>query len=307
MEIFEFHFNPPNKKEITTGMANFLFDSFCYQPENIYEKKLGGLYMVGALKKVLPQNIQFLEKLAKFIKEEYYKKTLSGPEKSLRESLKKANEFLEEITKSGDVSWLGNLSFVIIAGKDFNLNFTKVGDIKILLLRGKKIVDLDKKIKFRDIEPYPLKIFGNVVSGKFAEGDLILILTKEIFDFFQKENLIEKVASLDEFSINNIKKVFYEKRDSLSKISGIFLAILVKKTMLEKKRETVSVPILKEFSFYEVFSPFLRYLKPKKDSFLNKIKSPQIQIKAKLNKQIILVLVLVIVLCLGFIITRFVK
>ena len=36
MQIFELHFNPRQKEEET-------FDSFVFQPENVYEKKLGSL------------------------------------------------------------------------------------------------------------------------------------------------------------------------------------------------------------------------------------------------------------------------
>ena len=131
MQIFEFHFNPKAKSDL-------VFDSFCYTPANIYEKRLGGLYMMGLLKSVLPQNVRFLDNLAKTIKERYYKTISASAEKSLKDALKKANESLEKITKAGDVSWLGNLSFAVVSLKDYELNFTKVADLKILLLRVPK-------------------------------------------------------------------------------------------------------------------------------------------------------------------------
>ncbi len=217
MQVFEFHFNPAPKRPPATFLArgetpDLIFDSFCYEPENIYERRLGSLYMVGLLKKILPKNLRFLEKLSKIIKEKYYKYTLFSPEKSLKESLKETNEFLEQVAKKGDVSWLGNLSFAVLSLKDFNLNFTKVGDIKILLLRGGKIIDIDKKLRFQDIEPYPLKIFGNIVSGKFAEEDLILVFTKEVFDFFQEENLLNEIAKLEQFSIKGVKEILNGKK-----------------------------------------------------------------------------------------------
>ena len=151
MQVFEFYFNPKLKSDL-------IFDSFCYEPENIYERKMGGLYLVGLLKNVLPKNLQLLEKIAKLIKGEYYKKTIFTPEKSLKESLKEANNFLEQIAKRGDVSWLGNLSFAILTFTPHHgfwwgvkLNFTKVGGIKIFLLRTGKIIDIDKKLRFQDI------------------------------------------------------------------------------------------------------------------------------------------------------------
>jgi len=112
MLVFEFHFNPKTKEDL-------IFDSFCFEPENIYEKRVGSLYMLGLLKNVLPQNIHFLERLARVIKEKFYSSTLVKPEKSLKNSLKEANDFLENIAKRGDVSWLGNLSFGVISLKNF--------------------------------------------------------------------------------------------------------------------------------------------------------------------------------------------
>lgn len=314
MEVFEFYFNPSSEKEIDVGLTNSIFESFYYEPENIYEKRLGSFFTVGLLKKVLPHNIKFLEKLSKFIKEEYYKKTLIGPEKSLKEALKQANGFLEQITKKGDVSWLGNLDFAVLTIKNFTLNFTKTGDIKILLLRNKKIIDLDKKIKFKDIEPYPLRIFGNIVSGKFDEDDLILVLTKDIFNFFQQENLINDLSLLKEISIKEIKKIFNTKKENLEKVSGVCLMILLKKEILGKKKEIISSPSLKEFSFKEFFSPILKHL-PKnfKKIYLSPInfsktkisKNIFYQLKSKLNKKLVLFVSLIIVLIFGFLITNF--
>lgn len=34
MKVFEFHFNPQLRPDL-------IFDSFCYEPENIYEKRMG--------------------------------------------------------------------------------------------------------------------------------------------------------------------------------------------------------------------------------------------------------------------------
>ena len=39
MQIFEFHFNPKLKEDK-------VFDSFVYEPESSYEKKLGNLYII---------------------------------------------------------------------------------------------------------------------------------------------------------------------------------------------------------------------------------------------------------------------
>ncbi len=253
MQVFEFHFNPKVK-------PNLNFDSFCYEPINIYEKRMGSLYMVGLLENTIPQNNHFIEKLAKVIKDYYYRKSILKPEKSLKESLKVANEFLDKLIKQGNVSWLGNLNFTVLSIKDFKLNFAKVGDIKIMVLRKNILIDIDKKINGQDLEPYPLKVFSNTVSGKLAEGDLILVLTKNVFDFFQKEKVLDAMAQIPFFDEKALKKILEERRERMTNIQGIMLVAALTKEAVIGTKETFAPETLKEFSFKEVFSPLLKFL-----------------------------------------------
>jgi len=301
MQIFEFHFNPKLND-------NLIFDSFCYEPENIYERKMGSLYMAGLLRNVLPKNLHFLERLQKLIKENYYLRTISTPEKSLKESLKEANEFLEGVVKRGDVSWLGNLNFAVISLKDFKLNFTKVGGIKIFLLRRGQVTDIDKKLRFQDIEPYPLKVFPNLVSGKLAENDLILVLTKEVSEFFQTEGILNEIVKFGRFSQREFKEILKEKREMLSHVSGICLAIVLTREVFLSKKEAILPQVKEEFSLKEVFSPIFKFVKRLKKPVLPKIPKigalkPKLtvpKIKVEFNKNLILVLALILTLILGF-------
>ena len=249
MQIFEFHFNPKIKPDL-------IFDSFCYEPENIYEKRLGSLYMTGLLKNTLPPNLHLLNRLAKLIKERYYGLAAYSPEKSLQETLKKVNEFLEKIAKEGDVSWLGNLSFAVFSLKDSELNLTQVGDSKILLLRGNQITNISKNLELEGIEPYPLKIFGNIISGKLAEDDLILVLTKEVSEAFQKLNIINEIAKLEPFSEKKLREILNSKKEEFSKISGICLLIVLKPEVLSKRIISFGKK-MPEFSFRQAFSPIV--------------------------------------------------
>ena len=330
MQVFEFHFNPPSTG---SGQAkDLVFDSFCYEPENIYEKRVGSLYMLGLLKNVLPQNVRFLERLAKIIKEKYYSSTLIKPEKSLKNSLKEANEFLENISRRGDVSWLGNLSFGAIAIKNFELNFTKVGDLKFFLIRKGQVVDIDQRLKLEEIEPYPLKIFGNIVSGKLAENDVILALTEEALDTFRSQNLIQEIAKTAPLDEKKIKEMLNRKHDVLSKISGVCLLIsLVDEYHPPAAKEVISSKP-KEFSLKEIFIPALNCLlrlksKIKKPELKKpQIKKPKIKIpklslpsfpslpriprlhipraKPQLEKKLVLVFALLICLALGSLIAQ---
>lgn len=314
MPVFEFHFNPKTKEDI-------IFDSFCYEPENIYEKRMGNLYLVGLLKNVLPQNLHFLDKLAKVIQKEHYRSTVRKPEKALKESLKETNEFLEQIAKKGDVSWLGNLSFAALSLKNYELNFTKVGDLKIFLLRGKRIIDIDRKLKFEDIEPYPLKIFGNIVSGKLAEGDILLVSTKEVTDFFEKENLLPEIGKIWPVDEKRLREIFDKRKEEILKISGLCLTIVLTKEAIEGKKQIITPKTYpKEFNLREIFSPYLKKISA---GLKNLIRKPGLRLPVlicpaklgklakvartllvKLNKKIILILALIFFLAVGFFIAQ---
>jgi len=245
MQIFELLFNPKGREEL-------VFDSFCFDPTNIYEKRLGGLYMVGELKNALPENYRFLNNLAQVVKGAFYSIPVQSREKSFKNCLKKANEFLKKEVEENNTRWLGNLNFAIISLKDLNLSFTKVGDIKILLLRGGQIIDIGKKLELEEFEPYPLKIFSNVVSGKLSQEDIILIATKEIFSVFKQreipitlsnrqknkflpQNLLEKIATQFPFEEKELRKILKEKEKLLAETPGVCLLIVLKPKILTKE------------------------------------------------------------------------
>jgi len=269
MQVFEFHFNPKAKEDR-------IFDSFLFEPENILERELGSLYLVGEINNVLPQNFQFLERLSLQIKKEYYRASERSTELALRESLRKANEFLSDESQKGNVNWLGNLSFVALSLKDSTFNFTTVGNLKTFLLREGEIFDIGKNLEFQEIEPYPLKIFGNTVSGKLASEDRIIVLSKDIFDFFSDQNLIAEIAELEEIEEKKLKSLLKNKENLLGAGSGICLLIDLKKelkaqNMQKKERglglsptEHLTFEKIIPFSFSGVFSkrPRLKLTKP---------------------------------------------
>lgn len=268
MQVFEFHFNPKAKEDT-------IYDSFVFEPENIWERKMGKLYMVGTLSNVLPQNTRFLEQLSAQIKKEYYRVTERSPELSLGECLKEANEFLAEETKKGNVSWLGNLDFAVLSLKDNTINFTTTGDISLFILREGQITDINQTLRLQEIEPYPLKIFSNTVSGKISSDDRIVILTKKVSDFFAAENLLEDIAKLEKIGEKELKKIFQKKEFISSEISGICFLVDLVGEETAKERVTLEKKIL-PFSIWQISNFFS---KEKIRKLLLKLKPSQIQVK----------------------------
>lgn len=278
MQIFELHFNPKLKEDR-------IFDSFAYEAANIYERKLGNLFIVTELKNALPSDSKLLNTLAQSIKEKYYTLSFKSPEKAVLESLKKGNDFLAGEIKKENINWLGNLNIAVISLKDFNLIFTKTGELKLFLLRGSQIIDIGKNLDAAEIDPYPLKFFSNIVSGKLMEEDIILVLTKEIFEFFKKENLLTKLATTGPFNGSKLKAILPAElfsRGEGSKISGLcFLVFLGQSEDLPEKRRQVYLPKK------EKFKAFLQKVKAIKKFFSNIINIAKIPIKIPKIKNIL--------------------
>lgn len=315
MQVFEFHFNPKAKEDV-------IYDSFVFEPENTWERKMGKLYMVGHLSNALPQNLRFLENLSSQIKKEYYRVTERQPEIALRESLKKANEFLSQEVKNGNVSWLGNFDFAVLSLKNGIINFTTTGDISLFILREGQITDINQTLRLQEIEPYPLKIFSNIVSGKFTVGDKVVTLTKEVSEFFDKENLLNSIAKLETIEEKKIRKIFQDKEALSLKLSGICFLIDITEQDISKERITFGEKIL-PFSTWQAFFSFpgktfrkllLKLKKPqirpeipqrlripalKLPGFNINIRLPKINISLVFKRNSILVLALIIILLLG--------
>ncbi|XOB42447.1 MAG: hypothetical protein ACKKMP_00070 [Candidatus Nealsonbacteria bacterium] len=191
---------------------------------------------------------------------------------------------MDNISKSGDVSWLGNLDFFILSIKDSKLNFAKVGDIKPILIRAKQITNIDEKVQIEDIEPYPLKVFSNIVSGKLAEKDLVIVLTQDVFELFKQEKTLIKIAKLEYFNDKQFKDILNGQKNNLNEISGIFLLIQFIKENFTGKKQTIPQKDLEKFSFKKIFAPVLKiFQKLPKRPFNIKIKIKTKKIKKGLK------------------------
>ncbi|MBI2042527.1 MAG: hypothetical protein HYT21_02175 [Candidatus Nealsonbacteria bacterium] len=285
MQIFELHFNPKSAKDR-------VFDTFIYEPENLYEKRLGNLYMAGELEKQLLRNPRFLSEFAGVMKDEYYSSQLKNtPEKNLTMALKKANDFLDEEAKRGNVGWLGNLNFALINYNDFAINFTKTGNIKIVLIRRGDFLDIGENLETQSDQTYSLKVFGNIASGKLAPADKLLVLTEEAFSVIsQNGNFLKQLdATKDE---KGLKEIISINKALFAEISGICLLMLVSQNTQPKRALTFRKE-LPMFSFRELLMKSLRAVKIPQP--------PQPRIISWKPKQILLVAFLILLLALSFI------
>lgn len=297
MKIFEYFLNPQIKEDT-------ILKSFFWEPKNIYEKKLGSLYLVFELKNALPKDIGFLTQIGKIFQKNFYRKFSESQKKAFKDSLKEVNEFLNETLKKNEVNWLGNLSAFALNFKDGNLNFSKLGKIKIFLKRGKKIIDVEKKAKICDVETLIFKGFGNIISGNLIEGDLLFVLSEKIVEGIFEENLMDKLKQIIIFEEKKIEEIFKEKKEKFQNKKGFLIAFVLAK---EQKKEIIIPDFKEEFSLSKfltsLFRPLLEKEKEKEEFSFKKIFFPY---KRKLvsflsDKRVLLILFFLLVLLLGYI------
>jgi len=220
MQVFDYHINPKLKK----GLA---FKSFYFQPESKEEKNLGQLCVVAELSNSLSRDSKIIDNLVSEIKEEFFSQPSRNPETALEDALKKGNEYLEKLAQEGNVRWLGNLNVAIISVKDFSINFSKAGNIKLLLLRGNEYHDIGENLEFQNISSnQPDQLFSNIASGRLSETDKAIILTQDVFDFFHA-NLAEKIIEYPMLTPKTLNRMFKEKKNEMKEFSGIFFLIFI--------------------------------------------------------------------------------
>ena len=271
MQAFELYFNHKKRDDL-------FLTSFVYEPTNVYEQRLGNLYVVGELTQALPQNSHFLTNLSLAIKKEYYSSGLKKScEASLQEALKKGNEFLDQESKNGNVGWLGNLNFSVISFKDPVLNFAKAGDIKIFLVRANQLMDLSQNLETGlpgGSHPDPLRVFNSMAGGKISGEDKIIILNKRILRALgKKQKFLGELAKAS--SEKELKQVLKAYQAPLTNISGICLVLMA--AGKDGSKQTVTIQNdLPSFSLsLNLFKPFVRF-------FAKIWKRPRIKIKINL-------------------------
>ncbi len=311
MQIFEFHFNPKKKDQA--------LNSFCHEPEKNSSKK-GYLYMAGELLNALPGSEQFINNLAKNIKEEYYSEFYSSIEQSIKKALTRANDFLSSQISRNNVRWLGNLNFAIVSlDSKKNINISKIGKIKILLIKNGEIIDVTKKIdaKNDDLQKgfYSPKSFGQFTSGKMNNKDKLIILTSEVFDIFTKNSILKKISSQPFLNQKIIEDILSHEKEKLLKTSGVFLLLDTERER-EIKESSLNEEEL-EFSLKDIFKPFVKkrfsfFSQQKGKSKKTKTKSPpkkrlkfgrlNLDLNQKTKKAFSLSLALIAFLLIGFLI-----
>lgn len=205
-------------------------DIFVYEPENVEERKLGSLFIVGELRD-LPRNCSYIiNLLASKIKKEFYSDTKRNPEESLEAGLMEANAVLADLSRQGNGEYIGKLNMICGTYKQKKFYISQIGKIKSLLVRNKNISEI---IKEADIPPFsPERVFNNIASGELVEGDVVIFSTPGLFNIFSLEK-IKKLSSLD------IDKFANELQDKIEEKEEELVSTLIIKIDEGKEKEAI--------------------------------------------------------------------
>ena len=199
------------------------FEIFGYQPDNVSKNKWGYLYIIGGINKpILSSNPNFylLNSIASILKKEYYANYYENPGSALENALRKVNGVISSSEYRND------LEMLIIAIQGNRIIFTKIGEIKILLIRNNKLFDLNQISKnYQELNKNTL--FKNIIRGKIQEKDRLIITTKKARNLLKNEFFI---ARLIKRSFSQIEDFVKRNIDNLKKEPGIaILQITIEK------------------------------------------------------------------------------
>jgi hypothetical protein len=157
---------------------------FEFAPENVNQQPLGKLLGIFEVKDNEDESAYIVNFLTSVAKKEYYINNKRPVIDGFESTLHKINIALSELAKNGNVKWIGKLDAVVCTLEKNIIHFSVSGEAKVLLLRDQSLTDISEGLASQDLEPYPLKTFVNVSSGKLEPDDKLIITTGDIFHIF---------------------------------------------------------------------------------------------------------------------------
>lgn len=188
-------------------------DIFVYEPENVEEKALGTLFIIGELQDLPRDSAYVINLLASKIRKEFYADRKRDTEAGLEAALVEANAVLEDMRQQGSDEYVGKLNMACGACRDQDFFISQVGKVRSVLVREGRASEVI------DTTQQPTKhLFENIASGKLKNGDLIIVGTPQIFELFslEKLELLYLESDIDHLAEHIQAKIEAEKIDLAS-------------------------------------------------------------------------------------------
>ena len=241
IKISQFCFSNPRE-------SNNYAPVYLAEPEKKFLEKfgrLGILINLGFKEKLKKQTLIWAKKwsqnLIDLTKNDFYNplRTAGEIEKDFEESLQKINNWLQQ-ERSGQPEIferaLVDFDVDIVLLKDDNVYFSQTGDIRTCVLQDDKLVNLvEEKNKSAK--------FSNIVSGKLENDSLLFFTTKNLFDYFSSQKIIQIFKKSPVSKIEpEIKKFLSEEIGRISLLGLVFS----KRKELPEVAEVKEKPEIKE-------------------------------------------------------------
>ena len=231
-KILEFQFNPARTKEpklpvwLRRKHRQYFFESSRFSPANKTEKPLGNLCLIAETASQDFKARALLLSLARIMRKEYYRFFYPNPADCFKWALEQGNRFLSRQLKQDNNSFLGKINFAALSSRpDLSISLAKIGQPPILLLTNNEVFDLSRSLLQEGSLAF--QHFSNVIEGEIKPQDKLLLLTQDIFEVFDEEEMLRWL--LPARSTNEIKKIFQQKKPALRQAVGACLIILAKK------------------------------------------------------------------------------
>ncbi|MBU1167497.1 hypothetical protein KKC60_03770, partial [Patescibacteria group bacterium] len=158
------------------------------------EAKLGTFYLLLDYEAQEKNATKIFEIVLHIFEEEYYgrkeeiylrnSETISS---LFEEALAKLNKAFETLVNEGYLEDPKKVNACVAIIKENEIHLASIGNIKTFLIRDDRMLELtqyEEAKKGQDI-----RSFSNVISGTVKTGDILLLTTKEILNYFSNEKI----------------------------------------------------------------------------------------------------------------------
>ncbi|MBU4466607.1 hypothetical protein KKF47_00905 [Patescibacteria group bacterium] len=195
-KTLEYHFNP----EISQKNGAF-FETCCFSPTTSKEKQAGILYLIAESE----NGPDLIKELFQIIEQEFY-------QNGFQTALDKANEFINQNN-------LTSLHLGVLAlSYPYKIKVSKIGKIKILLLRNEVAFDVISELDNQGLFKF--------IEGNLQKNDKLIFLTNSVFNVFLKYKVLGKIAQRNE---KEVKTFFKENKAFFQTICGALIIAFIKK------------------------------------------------------------------------------
>lgn len=230
-KILEFQFNPAHTREpklpvwLRRKHRQYFFESSRFCPANKIEKPLANLCLMAETASNDFKARQILISLARVMRKEYYRFFYPDPADCFKWALEQGNRFLSRQIKQDNNSFLGKINFTALSCRaDLSISLAKIGHAPILLLTNNEVFDLSRSLSQ---EGLPFQYFSNVIEGEIKPQDKLLLLTQDVFEVFDEEEMLRWLLTAN--STKEIKKIFQQKKQALRQAVGACLIVYAKR------------------------------------------------------------------------------